>query len=160
MKALTIALSVIAALLIALIAVFLLGGALGVEASVTTTPAAQDAPGFAAAVEGVEAGSAPLVLETPDAENAGAYALTDVTVTFANSGLFNAEWLTFEIVPSVGDVAVCSQSASVLDVPARSQAQLTLRLLSKSGASGAGRALEVEYYVLGMRRTMTVPLDG
>ena len=78
MKALTIVLSVIAALLIALIAVFLLGGALGVEASVTTTPAAQDAPGFAAAVEGVEAGSAPLVLETPDAENAGAYALTDV----------------------------------------------------------------------------------
>ena len=100
------------------------------------------------------------MLETPDAENAGAYALTDVTVTFANSGLFNAEWLTFEIVPSVGDVAVCSQSASVLDVPARSQAQLTLRLLSKSGASGAGRALEVEYYVLGMRRTATVPLDG
>ena len=50
MKALTIALSVIAALLIALIAVFLLGGALGADVSVTTLPAAQDALNFAAAV--------------------------------------------------------------------------------------------------------------
>ena len=95
-----------------------------------------------------------------DAEDAGAYALTDVTVTFANSGLFNAEWLTFEIVPGVGDVAVCSQSASVLDVPARSREALTLRLLGRADVPAAGRTLEVEYYVLGMRRTATVPLDG
>ena len=43
MKALSIVLSVIAALLIALIAVFLLGGALDADVSVATLPAAQDA---------------------------------------------------------------------------------------------------------------------
>ena len=57
-------------------------------------------------------------------------------------------------------MALCTQSAAKLDVAAHGEAKLALKLLSRAEASGAGRALNVEYYVLGMRRTMTVPLDG
>ena len=160
MKVLSIVLSVIAALLIALIAVFFIGAALDADVSVATLPAAQDALGFAAAVESVQLESAPAIYETLESVAAADYAVTDITVTFHNKGFFAAEWLTFEFIPATGDVALCTQSADRLDLPARSEAQLTFSLLSKEGASGAERALNVEYYVLGMRRTMTVPLEG
>ena len=160
MKVLSIVLSVIAALLIALIAVFFIGAALDADVSVATLPAAQDALGFAAAVESVQLESAPAIYETLESVAAADYAVTDITVTFHNKGFFAAEWLTFEFIPATGDVALCTQSADRLDLPARSEAQLTFSLLSKEGASGARRALNVEYYVLGMRRTMTVPLEG
>ena len=160
MKVLSIVLSVIAALLIALIAVFFIGAALDADVSVATLPAAQDALGFAAAVESVQLESAPAIYETLESVAAADYAVTDITVTFHNKGFFAAEWLTFEFIPATGDVALCTQSADRLDLPARSEAQLTFSLLSKEGASGAGRSLNVEYYVLGMRRTMTVPLEG
>lgn len=159
MKVLSIVLSVIAALLIALIAAFFIGAALDADVSVATLPAAQDALGFAAAVESVQLESAPAIYETLESVAAADYALTDITVTFHNKGFFAAEWLTFEFIPATGDVALCTQSADRLDLPARSEAQLTFSLLSKEGASGAGRALNVEYYVLGMRCTMTVPLE-
>ena len=159
MKALSIVLSVIAALLIALIAVFFIGAALDADVSVATLPAAQDALGFAAAVESVQLESAPAIYETLESVAAADYAVTDITVTFHNKGFFAAEWLTFEFIPATGDMALCTQSADRLDLPARSEAQLTFSLLSKEGASDAGRALNVEYYVLGMRRTMTVPLE-
>ena len=160
MKVLSIVLSVIAALLIALIAVFFIGAALDADVSVATLPATQDALGFAAAVESVQLESAPAIYETLESVAAADYAVTDITVTFHNKGFFAAEWLTFEFIPATGDVALCTQSADRLDLPARSEAQLTFSLLSKEGASGARRALNVEYYVLGMRRTMTVPLEG
>ena len=157
MKVLSIVLSVIAALLIALIAVFFIGAALDADVSVATLPATQDALGFAAAVESVQLESAPAIYETLESVAAADYAVTDITVTFHNKGFFAAEWLTFEFIPATGDVALCTQSADRLDLPARSEAQLTFSLLSKESASDAGRALNVEYYVLGMRRTMTVP---
>ena len=148
MKVLSIVLSVIAALLIALIAVFFIGAALDADVSVATLPAAQDALGFAAAVESVQLESAPAIYETLESVEAADYAVTDITVTFHNKGLFAAEWLTFEFVPAAGDVALCTQSADRLDLSARSEAQLTFSLLSKEGASGAGRALNVEYLSL------------
>ena len=64
MKALSIVLSVIAAILIALIAVFFIGGVLGTEASVTVMEATEDPVSLAAAAQAIEDGSAPLVLET------------------------------------------------------------------------------------------------
>ena len=51
MKALSIVLSVIAAILIALIAVFFIGGVLGTEASVTVMEAAEDPVSIAAAAQ-------------------------------------------------------------------------------------------------------------
>lgn len=153
MKALSIVLAVVAACLLALIAVFWFGGAL--EAEVAIAPAITGDEALAA-VEDAREG---LALDTyaPGDAMEGC-ALTDITITFANSGLFDAEWLTCSLVPGAGDVALYSQSDIKLDVEARSQAQLTLRVLTQG--DGAGRALDVEYYVLGMRRTMTVPLDG
>ena len=65
-------------------------------------------------------------------------ALTDITVTFANSGLFDAEWLTCSLVPGAGDVALYAQSDIKLDVAARSQAQLTLAGTHAGRRRGAG----------------------
>ena len=153
MKALSIVLAVVAACLLALIAVFWFGGAL--EAEVAIAPAITGDEALAA-VEDAQNG---LALHTyASIDETRDCALTDITVTFANSGLFDAEWLTCSLVPGAGDVALYAQSDIKLDVEARSQAQLTLRVLTQG--DGAGRALNVEYYVLGMRRTMTVPLDG
>lgn len=153
MKALSIVLAVVAACLLALIAVFWFGGAL--EAEVAIAPAITGDEALAA-VEDAQNG---LALHTyASIDETRDCALTDITVTFANSGLFDAEWLTCSLVPGAGDVALYAQSDIKLDVEARSQAQLTLRVLTQG--DGAGRALDVEYYVLGMRRTMTVPLDG
>lgn len=160
MKALTISLSVIAVLLIALIAVFLTGVTLGADASVIALPATQDPLGFAAAMEIVQEGAAPAVFAPLEGESAAGYTVAEATVTFRNSGFFDAEWLTFQVSPAGGDLAVWSQSADKLDVPARSQATLTLSFLSNADSPAAGRTLEVEYYVLGMRRTMSVPIDG
>ena len=119
MKVLSIVLSVIAALLIALIAVFFIGAALDADVSVATLPATQDALGFAAAVESVQLESAPAIYETLESVAAADYAVTDITVTFHNKGFFAAEWLTFEFIPATGDVALCTQSADRLDLPAR-----------------------------------------
>ena len=153
MKALSIVLAVVAACLLALIAVFWFGGAL--EAEVAIAPAITGDEALAA-VEDAQNG---LALHTyASIDETRDCALTDITVTFANSGLFDAEWLTCSLVPGAGDVALYAQSDIKLDVAARSQAQLTLRVLTQG--DGAGRALDVEYYVLGMRRTMTVPLEG
>ena len=153
MKALSIVLAVVAACLLALIAVFWFGGALGAEIAIAPAITGEEA---LAAVEDAQNGLAlhtyASIDETQDC------ALTDITITFANSGLFDAEWLTCSLVPGAGDVALYAQSDIKLDVAARSQAQLTLQVLTQG--DGAGRALNVEYYVLGMRRTMTVPLDG
>lgn len=153
MKALSIVLAVVAACLLALIAVFWFGGAL--EAEIAIAPAITGDEALAA-VEDAQNG---LALHTyASIDETRDCALTDITVTFANSGLFDAEWLTCSLVPGAGDVALYAQSDIKLDVEARSKAQLTLRVLTQG--DGAGRALDVEYYVLGMRRTMTVPLDG
>ena len=153
MKALSIVLAFVAACLLALIAVFWFGGALGAEIAIAPAITGEEA---LAAVEDAQNGLAlhtyASIDETQDC------ALTDITITFANSGLFDAEWLTCSLVPGAGDVALYAQSDIKLDVEARSQAQLTLRVLTQG--DGAGRTLDVEYYVLGMRRTMTVPLDG
>ena len=153
MKALSIVLAVVAACLLALIAVFWFGGALGAEVAIAPAIAGEEA---LAAVEDAQNG---LALHTyASIDETRDCALTDITITFANGGLFDAEWLTCSLVPGAGDAALCAQSDIKLDVEARSQAQLTLRVLTQG--DGAGRALNVEYYVLGMRRTMTVPLDG
>ena len=159
MKVLSIVLSVIAALLIALIAVFLIGGSLGAEVSMEALPGTQDLLGFAAALESVELETASAVYAPLDSLEASDYTVSDLTVTFKNNGFLDAEWLTFDFVPGAGEVALCTQSAAKLDVAAHGEAKLALKLLSRAEASGAGRALNVEYYVLGMRRTMTVPLE-
>ena len=153
MKALSIVLAVVAACLLALIAVFWFGGALEAEVAIAPAVTGEEA------LDAVEDAQNGLALHTyASIDETRDCALTDITVTFANSGLFDAEWLTCSLVPGAGDVALYAQSDIKLDVEARSQAQLTLRVLTQG--DGAGRALDVEYYVLGMRRTMTVPLDG
>ncbi len=159
MKALSIVLSVIAAILIALIAVFFIGGVLGTEASVTVMEATEDPVSLRRRRAGNRRWHAPLVLETLSEEELDGCRLANVTVTFTNNGLFAAEWLTYTLQGGEGDVAVYAQSADSLDIPARSSAQLNLKLLMRGNADGAGRALEVEYYVLGMRRTATISIE-
>ena len=99
MKALSIVLAVVAACLLALIAVFWFGGALEAEIAIAPAIAGEEA---LTAVEDAQNGLAVDICapidETRDC------VLTDITVTFANSGLFDAEWLTCSLVPGAGDV--------------------------------------------------------
>ena len=145
MKALSIVLAVVAACLLALIAVFWFGGALGAEVAIAPAIAGEEA---LAAVEDVQNGLAVDVL-TPIDETRDC-ALTDITVTFANSGLFDAEWLT------------CSLARRGRRSPVRAERHQAGRGGALAGAADLagthagrrrGRALDVEYYVLGMRRT-------
>ena len=135
---------------------FWFGGALDADVSVATLPAAQErwaSPPPWKACSGV--GSRHL----RDARGAADYAVTDITVTFHNKRLFDAEWLTCSLVPGAGDVALCAQSDDQAGSSRPLRGAADVLALSNEG-DGAGRALDVEYYVLGMRRTMTVPLDG
>lgn len=159
MKALSIVLSVIAALLLALMAVFYIGGSLGTDVEVVVTQA-QDAPeAFESAAQAVRTGHAAQRFASLEGEDAEDYALAKISVTFNNGGLFAAEWLTFSVSPGEGDVAVYARSAESLDIPARSSAQLELSLLCAGEDAGAGRALQIEYYVLGMKRTAEISID-
>ena len=159
MKALSIVLAVIAVCLIALIAVFYIGGALGTGVVVDARPAQEDVLSYAAIVEAAQAGRLPATFAEFEGMDAANLSLTNVTVTFYNNGLFDAEFLTFAIQPGAGDLAVYSQSAETLDIPARSSAQLNLKLVCDGAVSSAGRTLEIEYYVLGMRRTATISIE-
>ena len=157
MKALSILLSVVVVLLVALIAFFFIGGTLGTQAQIAAVSAQEQPEAFAAAAEAVQTGRAPRAITQMEGEDPAAYTLTDVTVAFANNGLFAAEWLAFTVEPGEGDVAVYSQSVESLDIAARSGAEVNLKLLTQG--SGAGRTLRVEYYVLGMRRTASISIE-
>ena len=95
MKALSIVLAVVAACLLALIAVFWFGGALEAEIAIAPAVTGEEA---LTAVEDVQNGLAVDVL-TPIDETRDC-ALTDITISFANGGLFDAEWLTCSLVPA------------------------------------------------------------
>lgn len=158
MKAVTLALAAIAILLAALIGFFFIGGTLRAQAVVLTAEAQQTPEVFETVNEVLAGGIAPQVFDDSPLEDAAQYVLSDVTVTFKNGGLFNAEWLHAQVVPGEGDVAVYSVSDDSLDVAAHSSAQFNLKMISRAGEPGAGRTLEVEYYVLGMRRTVSVAI--
>lgn len=158
MKALSILLSIVVVLLVALIAFFFIGGTLGAQAHIVAVPAQEQPEAFAAAAEAVQTGHAPRAFAQMEGDDPAAYTLVDITASLKNNGLFAAEWATFTIEPGEGDVAVYSQSVESLDIAPRSGAETNFKVLARG--NGAGRTLRVEYYVLGMRRTVSLSIDS
>ena len=149
-------LSVVALLLVVLIASFFAGGTLSVGARAVSVPASDALQAFDSVVEVLDAGIAPQVFSGEEIGDASGYVLIDINFDFRNRGLFAAEWLTAELAPAPGDVAVYSKGTEAIDVPARGGNSLNLKVIARAGGDLEGRELKIEYYVLGMRRTAKV----
>jgi len=149
-------LSVVAILLIALIASFFAGGTLSVDARVAAVPAKDASGAFEAVADVLTAGIAPQVFSAEALGDASDYVLIDINFDFRNRGLFAAEWLTAELAPAPGDVAVYSKGTEAIDVPARGGNSLNLKVIARAGGDLEGRELQTEYYVRGTRRAAEV----
>ena len=149
-------LSVVALLLVVLIASFFAGGTLSVGARAVSVPASDALQAFDSVVEVLDAGIAPQVFSGEEIGDASGYVLIDINFDLKNRGLFSAEWLAAEILPGEGDIAVYSRSAEVLGVPARGSETLNLKLIARADQDPEGRELLIEYYVLGMKRTAKI----
>ena len=156
MKKLTLFMRVTLLALVAFAALFLAGGTLGVEMSAVTAPAA-DYPQVFDSIAGVlAAGTAPQLFaaDLPGDLSSEGLTMEDVTLTLANRGVFDAEWLSVEALPVPGDIAVYSLTGEGSTVRARSVGTINLKLLSRG--SPAGRKYRIEYYVYGLKRSVTV----
>jgi len=141
-------------LLLALAALFLAGGTLSARLEATTASAADYPKAFSAIREVLGSGAAPQVFAgaLPQAE---ACRLEDVTITLRNNGLFPAEWLYVQAEPAPGDIAVYSITGEGGGVAARSTGTINLKLVADARGSGE-RAYRIQYYVFGMKRSITV----
>lgn len=136
-------------------AFFFAGGSLHTEASVLSAAAA-DYPGAFASIQSVLAsGTAPQLLSDESLGDAANYTLLDVSVTLGNRGIFDAEWLNIQIDGAPGDIAVYSLTGDGLDVPARSNAQINLKLITRADPATT-RRLTIQYYVYGISRSVSV----
>lgn len=159
MKKLTLLLSVVLVVLLGIVMVFYVGGTLSARPSVHSAAAA-DYPEAYKSIRGVlDSGAAPQVFdgaalpESPDGVS-----LVDVTIDLNNRGLFPAEWLDARAVPVPGDIAVYSLSGVGSDVDARGVGQANLKLVTTADPA-VQRFFEVQYYVYGMKRSLTVRVN-
>ena len=154
MRKLTIFLGTLLALMLGCVGVFWFGGSLSATARVLTAGAA-DYPKVYESIRGVLAsGAAPQAFDATPLGDPAQYELVDITVDLKNRGFFPAEWLHVECQARPGDVAVYSLTGEGSDVPARGAGQVNLKLITTGDAGG--RAVTLEYYVYGMKRTVTV----
>ena len=154
MKKLNVFLLIVLLLMIAFVVYFFAGGALRVESSVITAPAAEHAEAFASIRSVLSSNAAPQRFADALPESAEGLTLVDVTLTLSNPGLFPAEWLDLTVSPADDDVAVYSLTGEGGDVPGRSTATVNLKLLTAAGS--ASRTVTIQYYVFGLSRTVTV----
>ena len=159
MKAVSIVLSVIAGLLLALIAFFFIGGTLRTQVEVSLVTAQQASEAVEEAVEAFNQGHVLQRFGDVSSVEASECVLHTVRVTLSNPGMFAAEWLGFSVSPGEGDAAVFSDAVELLDIPANQSAQLELEFLARQDGSGKGRSIQISYYVLGMRRTVSASLE-
>ena len=104
----------------------------------------------------LESGSAPQTFEGAAlGEEAARYTLVDVNLRLTNRGLFPAEWLDIRAEAAQGDIAVYALTGEGSDVPARDSATVNLKLITTAPAD-AMRDIRIQYYVYGMKRTITV----
>jgi len=156
MKKLTLFLLVTLLILVAFAALFFAGGTLGAELSAVTAPAS-DYPQVFESIAGVLAADAAPQLFTADLPgeiSPEGLTLEDVTLTLSNRGIFDAEWLSVEALPVPGDIAVYSLTGEGSTIRARSVGTVNLKLLSRG--TPAGRKYRIEYYVYGLKRSVTV----
>lgn len=156
MKKLTLLLCVVLVVLLGLAMVFYVGGTLSARPSAHAASAA-DYPEAYGAIRGVLAsGAAPQLFADPALpESPDGYTLVDITIDLYNRGLFRAEWLDVTVAGAPGDVAVYSLSGEAGDIDARGAGQINAKLIT-AAAADAARSFEIQYYVYGMKRSITV----
>ena len=155
MKPINIVLCLILVLLVAFGAFFYTGGALQAEVSALSAAAA-DYPEAFEAVRGVlQSDSAPQRFSEELPQDAPGYSLLDVNIRLTNRGIFDAEWLNIQLLPTNCLVAVYSLTGDALDVSARGSEQINLKLITRAPA-GSVRRVRIQYYVYGVSRTIEV----
>ena len=156
MRKLTAILAVVLVLLAGFAAWFYLGGTLHAQVFIQTANAADYPEAYGSIRSLLESGSAPQTFEGAAlGEEAARYTLVDVNLRLTNRGLFPAEWLDISAEPVQGDIAVYALTGEGSDVPARDSATVNLKLITTAPAD-AMRDIRIQYYVYGMKRTITV----
>lgn len=151
----TVILAIVFALLLTGAGLFLLGGTLSARVESVTAAAADHPDAFEAIRDTLDAGTAPQVFSEGLPANAAACRLENVTLTLANRGLFDAEWVSVEVEGAAGDIAVYSVAGEGKTVPARTLGTINLKLIALPSSAGS-RVYHVEYYVYGMKRSIAV----
>lgn len=137
-----------------LTALFLTGGTLSARLDVMTANAAEYPKAYAS-ILGVLSTGAPQLFANALPEDPADCRLEDVTITLSNRGLFPAEWISVDVEGGVGDVAVYSITGEGSTVPGRSTGAVNVKLVSLA-ALPVERAYHIQYYVYGMKRSVTV----
>lgn len=154
MKKIDAALLILLILLLAFAAFFFAGGTLQARAAKTVAPASEQPETFASIQRLLASGAAPQVFSDAIPQSAEDCSLVEATIALANPGLFDAEWLTISVEGASGDIAVYSLSGEATDIPARSTAQIQLKLLT--ARPDAPRTATIQYYVFGLSRSISV----
>ena len=156
MKKLTLLLCLVFLLLLGLTAYFYVGGTLSARPSVRMASAADYPEAFQSVRELVDSGAvAQRFGDAPLEDDPGRYTLVDITIDLYNRGLFAAEWLDIRTDGVPGDIAVYSLTGEGSDIEARGTGQVNLKLVT-TAAPDAPRACTIQYYIYGMKRTITV----
>lgn len=140
-------------LMLAFGAFFYTGGTLKADVDSITANAAEYPDAFDSIRSVVSAGTAPQLFSGDALDNPANYSLIDVKIELTNRGIFDAEWLNIQVQGATGDVAVYSLTGDGLDVPARSSAEVNLKLITRA-PEGTPRTITIQYYVYGISRTI------
>ncbi|HIU33221.1 MAG TPA: hypothetical protein IAB02_01535 [Candidatus Pullichristensenella excrementigallinarum] len=154
MKALKIALAVFLGALIAFAAFFWFSSSLKTEVQVVEVEAQTQQEAFDSARELLLAGLAPEVFQEEIPESSNGYTLTDVNLTLKNAGPFEAEWITWEIVPGEFDIALYSFTEPQGDLASGEETVINMKFLSRAGEDS--RTVTLQYYVFGLKRTLNI----
>ena len=156
MRKLTAVLVVVLVVLAGFTVWFYLGGTLRAQVHIQTARASDYPEAYGAIRDLLASGSAPQAFADPNLpEDASGYTLVDVNLTLTNRGLFPAEWLDIRAEAAEGDIAVYALTGEGSDVPARDEDTLNLKLITTAPAD-AERDITIQYYVHGMKRSITV----
>ena len=137
-----------------LTALFLTGGTLSARLDVMTASAAEYPKAYASILSVLSTG-APQLFSNALPEDPADCRLEDVTITLSNRGLFPAEWISVNVEGGVGDVAVYSITGEGSTVAGRSTGTVNVKLVSLA-ALPVARTYRIQYYVYGMKRSVTV----
>lgn len=151
----TLILGILFVLLLGFVIYFFVGGTLSAEVRTVTANASEYPEAFLSIRNVLESGAAPQTFSAEALGDASMYTLVDTTITLSNAGLFSAEWLDVQTTGINGDVAVYSLTGEGESIDPRSSGQLNLKIITTADAN-AVRTFQIQYYVFGMKRTLTV----
>lgn len=158
MRKSTLMLAVLFVLLLMCGILFLAGGTLSGSVSVAATSASEYPQAFESIGQVLASGGTAQRFSEAMPANAEDCRLEVVTLSLHNPGLVSAEWLSVSVEGAAGDVAVYSVDGEGDTVPGRGDGSLTLKIVAR--ADGAGdRRYQVQYYVFGMKRSLTLAAD-